>query len=95
MMNSGFQIAQVGAESGGRFVFGAVHPDLAPLVLAGDQGDPAALGAAQVAAGETAVHAPVVEEVVGVVFAADLVGLRIGAELVVLHRQGVVLRACS
>ena len=91
-LHDGFGVpdAQIGTETGGGFVLGAVHPHPAAPVLPEGEGHPAALGAAQVAAGETTIHPPVVEQVLGVEFSRDLIRPRVGAQLVVVHGERLV-----
>jgi hypothetical protein len=71
--------ADIGTETGGGFVLGAVHPHPAAFVCSEPQGDPASFGAAQVATGETAVHSPVIEQMLRVEFSRDLFRPRVGA----------------
>ena len=59
-------------------------------MVAGLERNPAPLGTHQVAAGETTVHAAVLEEVFGVVLTGDMVGARVAAGLVVVDRQRLV-----
>ncbi len=80
----------VGTKAGGRFVFGAVHPDLPAFLFSGFQGHPASLGAPQRAAGKTPVHAAVFKKVFRVVFACNVLGSRIGAQLVIVHGERLV-----
>ena len=87
----GIPDAQVGTETGGRFILGTIHPHPAALLRTGGQRDPAALGAAQIAAGEASVHPPVIEQVIRVKFPADVFRPRIGSQLVVVHGKGFVL----
>jgi len=79
--------AEVGAEAGGGLVLGPIHPDLLAAALPRFQRDPAAFGAAQVAARETAVHAAVFEEILREEFAGDLSRPRVRAQLVVIDRK--------
>ena len=80
--------SQIGTEGGGGFVLRAVDPDPLP-VPAGGQGYGTALGAAQVAARETAVHALMNEQLLRIGSAADLTGPGIRPQLVIVDRQGL------
>ena len=82
--------SQIRAETGGCFVFRTVHPDFLAGVAAAFQGNPSALGALQVAARETAVIAAMIEQMLRVIFAADLGCARVRSSLEIAHRQRLV-----
>ena len=80
--------SQVGTEGGGRFILRPVNPDPLPVPAGGERYG-TALGAAQVAAREAAVHALMDKKPFRIGGAADLTGPGVRPQLVIVYRQGL------